>query len=175
MTSGGAVSGADETETFPLPARLGAWLAATCALATVVLACATSAPILESGGIAPSSAAAEPSAHSGARFAARGPDADVYGASNDYPLGDRSTFASSPFIVGSFSHLDRIFESRLIRRAATPSMLKRAAAEPIFRYVYAGEALTLDDYLTRNPTTGCNSLGHRPPPGADATAPRWSG
>ena len=123
-------------------------------LAAVLLACAAAAAPGLPFGIAPGPAAAEPPAHPGPRLAAGGPDADAYGAGNGYPLGDRSTFASSAYIVGSFSHLDGIFDARLIRRATTPSTLRRAAAEPTLRYVYAGEALTLDDHLARHPTTG---------------------
>ena len=40
------------------------------------------------------------------RFAAGGPDAEVYGASNGYPIGDRTTFFRIPSLVGSHSHLD---------------------------------------------------------------------
>jgi CubicO group peptidase (beta-lactamase class C family) len=41
-----------------------------------------------------------------------------------------------------------------VRRAATPSPLGRAAAEPVIRYEHDGQTLTLDDYLARHPTTG---------------------
>jgi CubicO group peptidase (beta-lactamase class C family) len=135
------VSRLSEIGTFRLPSWLGASLSVACALAAVLAGC-TGAP------------GAEPAARLGPGFAAGGPNADAYGASGGYPIGDRLTFADSPFIVGSFSHLDRIFESRLIRRAATPSTLRRAPSEPAFRHQYAGETLTLDGYLARNPTTG---------------------
>jgi len=148
------VSHLNETRTFLWPGRLGMSLPAACALAAALVGCAAPTPMREGGGIAPGSAGAEPSAHFGPRFATGGPDADAYGTSSGYPIGDRSTFANSPFIVGSFSHLDRIFESRLIRRAATPSALRRAPSEPALRHEYAGETLTLEGYLTRNPTTG---------------------
>jgi CubicO group peptidase (beta-lactamase class C family) len=42
----------------------------------------------------------------------------------------------------------------VVRRAATPWRLTRAAAEPALRYTYQGQTLTLDDYLARNPATG---------------------
>jgi hypothetical protein len=90
----------------------------------------------------------------GPRFVETGPDAEEQGASRGYPLGDRSTFFRMPFLVGSQSHLDQILESRLVRRAATPSPLARAAAEPALRYEYEGRSLTLDDYLARHPATG---------------------
>src|SRR4030095_9276712 len=97
---------------------------------------------------------AKPSQAAKPRFAEGGPDAEDYGASNGYPIGDRSTFFRIPFLVGSQSHFDQIFEGRLIRRATTPSSLARAASEPAVRYEYQGQTFTLDDYLARNPATG---------------------
>ena len=88
------------------------------------------------------------------RFAEGGPDAEEYGASHGYPIGDRATFNRIPFLVGSHSHLDQIFEGRLVRRSTTPSPLARAASEPAVRYEYQGQTFTLDDYLARNPATG---------------------
>lgn len=134
-----------------LDRRARGGLAAACALAAVALGCTGPVPARESGGLATGSTALPPP---GPRFAAGGPDAEAYGARHEYPIGDRATFARGPFIVGSFSHLDRVFESRRIRRAVAPSMFTRAPAEPVVRYDYAGETFTLDDYLGRNPTTG---------------------
>ena len=88
------------------------------------------------------------------RFAESGPDAENYGASNGYPIGDRSTWSRPPYLVGSHSHFDQIFEGRTVRQAKTPSPLKRAATEPALRYEFQGESRTLDDYLARNPATG---------------------
>jgi CubicO group peptidase (beta-lactamase class C family) len=82
-----------------------------------------------------------------------GPDAEQYGAARGYPVGNRSTYSQVPFLVGSYSHFDEIFEGRLIKRAPAPSPLARAA-EPAVRYNYQGESLGLDQYLARNPTTG---------------------
>ena len=90
----------------------------------------------------------------GPRLAAGGPDAEDYGASQGYPLGDRTNWYQIPHRVGSFSHLDQILEGRVIRRAATASPLGRVASEPPLRYQYAGESLTIDQYLARNPATG---------------------
>jgi len=135
------VSGLSEIWPFRFPNRVGASLSIACALAAVLTGCA-------------GQAGADPSAQSRPRFASGGPNADAYGANSGYPIGDRSTFADSLFIVGSFSHLDRIFENRLIRRAATPSALRRSPSEPAFRHEYAGETLTLDGYLARHPATG---------------------
>jgi hypothetical protein len=94
---------------------------------------------------------AEPSGSSAPRFAADGPNADKYGASEGYPV---KAIFRTPFFVGMFSHYDQIFEGRTIRRAVTPSRFSRAPAEPALRYEYQTETFTLDDYLARNPTTG---------------------
>jgi CubicO group peptidase (beta-lactamase class C family) len=105
---------------------------------------------LVAAGGSPTGAAAQPSPH----FAGGGPDADEYGAGQGYPIGDQSTFDQVPFLVGSYSRLDRIFEGRLIRRARAPSRLDRAPVEPVIRYEYGGTTLTLEHYLARHPVTG---------------------
>jgi CubicO group peptidase (beta-lactamase class C family) len=87
------------------------------------------------------------------RFAAGGPDAEMYSASAGYPNGDRATFFTIPSLVGSHSHLDEIFEARLIHKAPTPSRLVRVAEPPI-TWSFEGRDFSLDDYLERNPTTG---------------------
>ena len=108
------------------------------------------------GCAAPTSAPADPTAAgavagSGPRFAPGGHDADGYGAREGYPV---KIISRPSFLVGAFSHYDQFFESRVVRRAATPSRLSRAAAEPLLRYRAGVTTLTLDDYLGRYPTTG---------------------
>jgi hypothetical protein len=88
-----------------------------------------------------------------AQFCSGGPDAEAYGASAGYPKGDRTTFRDIGSLVGSHSHLDEIFPSRLIRKAPVPSCLARIA-EPRITYEFDGASLTLDDYVVRTPTTG---------------------
>ena len=87
------------------------------------------------------------------RFAPGGPDAEGFGASRGYPMGNPATFWRTPSQVGSFSHLDEIFRGRLIHKAPTPSRLVRVA-EPRITWTFWGADLTLDDYLARNSTTG---------------------
>jgi CubicO group peptidase (beta-lactamase class C family) len=87
------------------------------------------------------------------RFAASGPGAEMYRASEGYPKGDRGTYFQLGSLVGSHSHLDEIFEGRLIHKAPTPSRLVRVAEPPI-SWKFEGRDLSLDDYLERNPTTG---------------------
>ena len=88
------------------------------------------------------------------RFTARGFDAEAYGAADGYPLGNRSTFFRVPYLVGSHSHLDEIFEGRVVRRAAKASTLARAATPAAVEYTFQSTTHTLDDYLARHPTTG---------------------
>src|SRR5207237_9564546 len=88
------------------------------------------------------------------RFGQDGPDAEEYGAADGFPIGDRTTFFRIPFLVGSHSQLDQVFEGRLARRAGRASRLGRAASEPVLQYYYQGAAADLDRYLARNPATG---------------------
>jgi CubicO group peptidase (beta-lactamase class C family) len=90
----------------------------------------------------------------GPRFAASGPDAGDYGAGQGYPMGDRRTFFLIPYLVGVHSHMDEVFEGRIVRKAGTPSRLLRAPVEPEIRWRLQDLDLTLDDYLVRNPATG---------------------
>src|SRR5712664_3307756 len=117
-------------------------------LAVVVGGCA--APGTREGVITESAALMAPAP----RFAQDGPEAEEYGASDGFPTGDRTTFFRIPFLVGSHSQLDQVFEGRLVRRADTPSRLARAATEPAIQYYYQGAAADLDRYLSRNPATG---------------------
>jgi len=148
------VSRLNEIGAVRLLSLLGKSLVAACVLATVGAGCASPSASGPRDGIASGSSSAEPSAPSAPRFAQGGPDAEDYSASEGYPIGDRSTFFRIPFLVGSHSHLDQIFEGRLIRRATTPSRLGRVNSEPALRYEFGGETRALDDYLARNPATG---------------------
>jgi CubicO group peptidase (beta-lactamase class C family) len=87
-----------------------------------------------------------------------GPDAEFYGAVENYPIKDywllnQPGNPHSPnYRVGAFSHYDEIFPTRRIKRAATPWLFKRAPAE--LSYAYNGKPSSLADYLARNPVTG---------------------
>jgi len=117
-------------------------------LAAVVAGCAAPGP--GEGVIAESAGLTAPAP----RFGQDGPDAEEYGAADGFPIGDRTTFFRIPFLVGSHSQLDQVFEGRLVRRADRPSRLGRAASEPVLQYYYQGAAADLDRYLSRNPATG---------------------
>jgi CubicO group peptidase (beta-lactamase class C family) len=135
-----------------------ATLAAACVLGAILVGCASPGATGIPDTAAVKASATDPSKQAGPRFAQGGPDAEEYGASRGYPVGDRKTCTRGSvnvaFLVGCYSHFDQVFEGRLVRRATTPSPLARALVEPVVRYEYRSEKFTLDDYLARNPTTG---------------------
>ena len=88
-------------------------LAAVCVLAGVVAGCTPWSATSLCDAIASGPSSVERSACSAPRFSEGGPDAEKYGASKGYPIGDRSTCLETPFLVGSHSHFDQIFEGRV--------------------------------------------------------------
>ena len=91
-------------------------------------------------------------------FSATGPNAEFYGSAEDFPvpglpLARKHGNPYPPaYRVGAFSHLDEIYPTRTIKRAAKPSMFNREAAD--IRYSYKGNPSSLAEYLSRNPVTG---------------------
>ncbi len=104
----------------------------------------------------PNSASAENC--TGPIFSSTGPDAELYGAAEGYPVPDvvRAQRQGNPwepkYRVGAFSHLDQIYPTRPVNRSATPWMFKCSAAE--IHYPFRGSQFSLVDYLSRNPVTG---------------------
>src|SRR5947209_1494733 len=86
-------------------------------------------------------------------FSTTGPDAEVYGAAAGFPVGTRETGSQLQNLIGTYSHFDELVASRLVRRAATPWLFKRAP-EPSILYNFESKRLSIADYLSRNPTTG---------------------
>jgi len=86
-------------------------------------------------------------------FSKTGPDATLYGEAAGFPLGARTTAAQQEHLVATYSHYDELFPSRLVRRATTPSLFKRAPEPPI-SYNFGSERHSIDDFLGRDPTTG---------------------
>src|SRR6516165_2289620 len=91
-------------------------------------------------------------------FSPSGPNAELYGAAEGYPVADLS-LAHQPgephqikYRVGAYSHFDEIFPTRRIKRSASPWMFKRSPAD--IRYYFRGNRSSLADYLSRNPVTG---------------------
>ena len=82
------------------------------------------------------------------------PDEAVLGKDEGYPLCPASLRPEPRCLVGLVSRFDEAFPARKVARAPAARPLKRAAAEPAFRYTYESQNSGLDDYLARNRTTG---------------------
>jgi CubicO group peptidase (beta-lactamase class C family) len=86
-------------------------------------------------------------------FSGTGPDAMAYGEAAGFPVGTRATASELGNLVGTYSHFDELISSRPVRRATTPWLFKRAP-EPTISYNFRSERLSIENYLSRNPTTG---------------------
>jgi hypothetical protein len=91
-------------------------------------------------------------------FSPSGPNAELYGAADGYPVPNPSLarLQGNPhepkYRVGAFSHFDELFPTRRIERARTPWTFKYERAD--IRYFYKRKQSSLADYLSRNPVTG---------------------
>ena len=99
------------------------------------------------GPCSPGMAAADPV------FSATGPDAASYGADAGYPISDR-TPPTQRWMVGAYSHYDRIWPFHPVARPNTSTPLARAGREIAVTYRVRGASHTLVDYLARFPATG---------------------
>jgi CubicO group peptidase (beta-lactamase class C family) len=86
-------------------------------------------------------------------FSGTGPDAAAHGAVAGFPVGTRATASALGNLVGTYSHFDELFSSRLVGRASTPWLFKRVP-EPTIFYNFRSDRLSIENYLSRNPTTG---------------------
>jgi hypothetical protein len=91
-------------------------------------------------------------------FSPSGPNAELYGAAEGFPIADHS-LAHQPgephqvkYRVGAYSHFDEIYPTHRIMRAAVPWIFKRERAE--IRYHFEGNRSSIEDYLSRNPVIG---------------------
>lgn len=86
---------------------------------------------------------------------AAAPDEGPLGKSQGYPIGTRATWYFDESVrVGAFSNLDKLLPHNTLKKALTPSPLKRAAAEPAITYKFDNRTYTIDDYLAHQRTTG---------------------
>jgi CubicO group peptidase (beta-lactamase class C family) len=91
-------------------------------------------------------------------FFLSGPDAERYGAAQGFPVPNSALARQQgnpyqpKYRVGAFSHFDEIYPTRLVKRAAMPSMYKRTPVD--FRYRFQEKQSSLSEYLSRNPVTG---------------------
>jgi len=94
----------------------------------------------------------------GPTFSPTGPDAELYGATEGYPVPEpvaarsRGNPWEPKYRVGAFSYLDQLYPTRSIERAANPWMFKCSGAE--VHYEFRGSRFSLIDYVSRNPLTG---------------------
>jgi CubicO group peptidase (beta-lactamase class C family) len=127
---------------------------------TVAALAATAACLLAGS----SSANEEPDFHgrtqncTGPSFSATGPNAELYGAEEGYPLPDimearrRGDPWEPKYRVGAFTHLDQIYPTRLVERAGSPWNFKCSTAQ--IYYDFQGSRFSPIDYVSRNPVTG---------------------
>ncbi|MGE0094119.1 MAG: serine hydrolase domain-containing protein [Alphaproteobacteria bacterium] len=87
-------------------------------------------------------------------FSGTGPDAAAYGADEGYPVGTQRARPPQKVLVGTFSHYDQVFPSRVVAKPDAPSPLRRADAEIALTYRFRDASYGLQDYLDRNPVTG---------------------
>src|SRR5437764_948581 len=80
-------------------------------------------------------------------FKEGGPDASAYGSEDGYPIGTRAQTNQQRFMVGSYSHYDRLAPYHLVARPDTPSRL-RYAEQPLSLAIRdRGRGQSLADYL----------------------------
>jgi hypothetical protein len=91
-------------------------------------------------------------------FSPSGPNAELYGAIEGFPISDHS-LAHQPgepyqvkYRVGAYSHFDEIYPTHRIKRAASPWIFKRSQAD--VRFYFGGNRSSVAEYLSRNPVTG---------------------
>jgi CubicO group peptidase (beta-lactamase class C family) len=84
------------------------------------------------------------------------PDAAALGQAQGYPVGQRDTWYTKPYRVGSWSALDQVpgIRVRRVAPSATPVALPRMANPPPIAYRYRNLSYTLAEYLERQRTTG---------------------
>jgi CubicO group peptidase (beta-lactamase class C family) len=82
------------------------------------------------------------------------PDEEALGKAEGYPICPPTLLVETRCLVGEVSRRDEIYPARKVAKGAAVRPLKRALAEPTFRYNYQTESGGLDDYLARNRTTG---------------------
>jgi len=83
-----------------------------------------------------------------------GPDAEAYGAAENYPFGTIQQRAVQRYMVGAFTNFDKLVASSTVAGPPAASQLSRSCDAFPFRYRDEGEERTLADYLERHPATG---------------------
>lgn len=94
-------------------------------------------------------------------FNPSGPDAEAFGAADNYPMRAIGPNRIQRNLVGAFSHDDQLSRGHRVAKAASPAPLARAPAEISLSYNYRGRTGTIPDYLARHPATGLLILKDR--------------
>jgi hypothetical protein len=117
-------------------------------------AAAAVASVSASAAPAPGDATTENTA--GPVFSLSGPNAELHGAAEGFPIADRALPVQPgephqlKYRVGAY--VDEIYPTHRIKRAAAPWLFKRSQAD--IRYDVRGNRSSVSDYLPRNPVTG---------------------
>lgn len=84
------------------------------------------------------------------------PDEDRLGKSQNYPVGNASTWYGNPNRVGAWSAMHTVpgIQTRRVSRAANAKPLPKAAQPTAISYRYRNTGYTLADYLERQRATG---------------------
>jgi len=82
------------------------------------------------------------------------PDEELLGKAEGYPICPGSARPEERCLVGLVSRFDEVFPARKVARGTAVRPLKRVAADPVIRYTHESRISDLDDYLSRNRTTG---------------------
>ena len=95
-------------------------------------------------------------AEAGPVFSSTGFDAETYGASEGYPVPslELRPGTQQEFMVGFYSHYDKVVPMRTVSKSTTAAELKRAPNEIVPVYHYDGRQKTIGDYLETQPVTG---------------------
>jgi CubicO group peptidase (beta-lactamase class C family) len=87
-------------------------------------------------------------------FSAGGPDAELYGAAEHFPVGSRETAFDKKCMVGTFSHFDTLYPAHTVSAASHAWNFQRPATAQEIHYFHAGSRYTVKDYLAHLPITG---------------------
>ena len=88
-------------------------------------------------------------------FCFSAPDEAALGKADGYPVCPVAQASTTRCLIGTVSRADEVFPANKVAKGAQVLPLRRAAAEPALRYTHGfGGSGTLDDYLSRNRTTG---------------------
>jgi CubicO group peptidase (beta-lactamase class C family) len=82
------------------------------------------------------------------------PDEAALGKAEGYPICPPSLRPETRCLIGLVSRFDEVFPARKVARGVEARALRRAGVEPAIRYRYQSQDSGLDDYLSRNRTTG---------------------